>query len=314
MPVFDLYSTRCKQTYPDTFQYDVASRQLRNQISQIAIEAFTLCPHDIYGNIFSILSREYGEYTIAGHNCGRELWLTDYLTEEYSDTDKFIDVIELICREIDVTLRNYLFRKISDLYIAMDPLKNDKIIQQRPKVDEALTEINERMKRSGFGFEYTNGLLVRIDSQFIHSEVVKPALFILQDFDGARNEFLSAHQHFKQGNNEAAIVECNKSFESIMKSICAERGWNYVDTSPSKKLVETCMKNNLIPRYMQEHFTQFINLLSTNVSTIRNKVASHGIGEKERVETTTHLTSYALHLTASNIVFLGECNKSLRNT
>jgi hypothetical protein len=64
--------------------------------------------------------------------------------------------------------------------------------------------------------------LIRIDSQYVHAEAVKPAIFLLQEaeFEGASEEFLKAHNHYSQGQNKEATAEALKTFESTLKSIC----------------------------------------------------------------------------------------------
>ncbi|MCA0952412.1 hypothetical protein LCM22_19950 [Shewanella chilikensis] len=256
--IYDLYSTRNKPIYPDIYRYDAPSPKLRNQIVQILIAAigskestrYTPLSEEVYDEIFSILLREYG--TIDGgraKNSSRLQWLRAYIVTD-SNSEQFLDVLELACQMIDTHVRSN--------WIDFEALDNPS-----EKPDDALAEINERMKRDGFGYEFTNGILVRIDDQYIHSEVVKPALFILQDFDGARGEFLSAHEHYKHGAYEECILDCCKSFESLMKTICHERGWitnKEMGTLPASKLIIKCVENKLIPDYMQNQFTGFKQL------------------------------------------------------
>jgi len=155
---------------------------------------------------------------------------------------------------------------------------------------------------------------MRIDDQFIHSEVVKPALFVLKDFDAAKEEFLSAHEHYRHGNFEECITDCCKSFESLMKNICHNQGWvtdKEMQVLPAAKLIQRCFDNNLVPSYMQDQFASLKKLFESGVPTIRNKSASHGAGKEVR-EIPHSLVSYTLHLTATNIVFLGSCYDELK--
>lgn len=255
---------------------------------------------EVYKTIFNILKREYGESRLGEHYVGCSAWLTDYIIN-HADTAQFIDVLELACQLIDEHVRsNWGNFKQSDNAV------------QKP--DEALEELNERMKRAGFGFEYTDGIIVRIDEQYIHAEVVKPALFILQDFKGAHVEFLSAHEHYRLGNYEECITDCCKSFESLMKSICHKKGWindKDHDRLPAAKLIQKCIQNELIPIYMQNQFSAFQQLLESGIPTIRNKIAGHGRGNEIR-DIPHALVSYVLHLTATNIVFLGNCYKTIQ--
>lgn len=305
MLIHELYSMRNKPKYPDVYQYDYASSKLRNQIIQVAAETIggykkyvgESPAQQVYQAMFGIMRKSYGQKTLAGCDKGSFSWFEHYLTT-CTDGEKHIDVIELLCQMIDTMVRAAEHEHQYYEQVITPP-------------DDAIAEINEWMKRDGFGYEYSNRQLIRVDNQFIHAEVVKPALYILQDFDGAREEFLSAHEHYRHGAYEECIADCNKSFESLMKGICHERGWDYDHTAQAKKLIKTCLDNELIPTYLQEQFAQYLNLLSSGIPTIRNKEAGHGQGHEVK-DPAQSLTSYALHLTASNLVFLGECNKTLR--
>ena len=75
------------------------------------------------------------------------------------------------------------------------------------------------------GYRYESGQIIRVDSEFTHSEVVKPALLMLSDpmYEGANAEFLSAHEHYREGRYKECLNECLNAFESCIKSgICSE--------------------------------------------------------------------------------------------
>ncbi|HHF0549130.1 STM4504/CBY_0614 family protein [Vibrio diabolicus] len=303
MAIYELYSTRNKAKYPEVYQYTEVSDKLRTQVAQILVAAIgtrSSCGYqtpsdEAYAVIFNVLKREYGESSLGGCYMGSASWLEKYLVD-HTPTEEFIDVLELSCRLIDKHVRQNWANFTC----------NDNVSQ---KPDDALEELNERMKRAGFGYEYTDGVIVRIDEQYIHAEVVKPALLILQDFKGAQEEFLSAHEHYRHGNFEECITDCCKSFESLMKSICHERGWiddREHDQLPAAKLIQKCIENELVPLYMQNQFASFRQLLESGVPTIRNKSGGHGAGKEVR-NIPQGLVSYTLHLTATNIVFLGKC-------
>ena len=74
-----------------------------------------------------------------------------FLTTE--ETEKAIDVIELLFQSIDPNVYGY----------------NVKI-----SPDEAIDELNHRFREHGVGYQYESGQIIRVDSEFIHSEVVKP--------------------------------------------------------------------------------------------------------------------------------------------
>lgn len=113
-----------------------------------------------------------------------------FLNEE--NVEKALDAVELSFKFIDHFTRsyNYLYRNNASEI-----------------ADGAIEEINNRFKEHGVGYQFTNGQIVRIDSEFIHAEVVKPALKLLdqQHYAGAQQEFLKAHEHYRKGNAKEAV-------------------------------------------------------------------------------------------------------------
>lgn len=76
--------------------------------------------------------------------------------------------------------------------------------------DDAIRELNHRFQEHGVGYRFENGRIVRVNSQLIHSEVVKPALTLLgqKQYAGAQEEFLRAHEHYRAGRAKEALNEC----------------------------------------------------------------------------------------------------------
>ena len=173
-------------------------------------------------------------------------------------------------------------------------------------------ELNDRFKEHGVGYQFANGKIIRTDSELIHSEVVKPALMLLNQkhYAGAQAEFLKAHEHYRKGNAKEALSECLKAFESVMKAICDKRGWQYSANATARPLIQTCFDNGLIPPFWESHYSSLRNLLESGVPTGRNKVSGHGQGTTPTT-VPDHLVAYMLHMTASAIVFLAEAEKNL---
>lgn len=180
---------------------------------------------------------------------------------------------------------------------------------------DIIDEINGRFKEHGIGYEFQidGRKITRIDSELIHSSAVKPALRLLNQryLAGAQDEFLSAHEHFQKRKYKEALNDALKSFESTMKCICEKHSWSYSKNDGAKKLIDTCLKQNLIPEFWQEQFTSLSNLLSSGVPSGRNRISGHGQGPDIK-NAPEHLVSYVLHMTASAIVFLAEAEKGLK--
>ena len=154
---------------------------------------------------------------------------------------------------------------------------------------------------------------MRVDSQLLQAEAVKPALFLLCDkqYAGANEEFLLAFEHYRHARYEEALNECLKSFESTMKVICHKRGWVFTQTDTAKSLIDLCFKHDLVPSYLQSEFTALQSVLASGVPVVRNKQAAHRRGVEAR-KVPSHLVRYILHQTASNILFLMEAEQNLK--
>lgn len=312
MPIFDIFSKRRKRLQgkiPEVYVYDNLPEPLRVQIVQIWWD--TLGNRDqyygygdgdkvkhIYKSLVEMLCREYGVFRLSeseAHSGDRNflIELASFFLEE-KDVEKALDAVELSFRVIDSYIRSndYLSR------------------YDAPKIaDDAIEELNNRFREHGVGYQFANGQIIRIDSEFTHDEIVKPALKLLnqRQYAGAQQEFLKAHEHYRKGNAKEALSECLKAFESTMKTICDKRGWSYGDNATAKPLIQACFDNGLIPSFWQSHYSSLRNLLESSVPTGRNKLSGHGQGTTP-VSVPSHLVAYMLHMTASAIVFLTEAD------
>lgn len=297
MSIFDLYSKRRKRELgqtPDVYQYDEIPHALRVQIVHIWRAAFgdpgefeSLVPK-LFELMHDILCREYGRFTLSDRREGHYSAVVNFMIQT-SSTDEVLDVVELSFRVLDKMVREHP-RSYGD-------------VRQTP--DDAIEELNSRFKEHGVGFQYQSELLIRVDSQLIHSEVTRPALIFLsgKDYIGPNQEFLSAHEHYRHHRHKECLNECLKAFESTIKAICTKRKWDYRPTDTAKPLLDVIFTRGLIPPYMQSHFTGLRSTLEAGVPTVRNKLGGHGQGATQ-VNVPEYVVSYVLHLTAANIVFL----------
>jgi hypothetical protein len=310
MAIFDIFSKRQKKLRgepTDVYQYAKIPKPLRVQIVHIWRDTIGGTQDYDQGSgvkgtykfIVDTLRREYGVFSLgADHPYFKYMSeLENFLLGE-QDTEKVIDAIELSFRVIDRVTRksSYLGRYDSS-----------------ERADEAIAELNTRFKEHGIGFQYVAGNVIRVDSELLHTEVVKPALTLLRrpGYAGAQAEFLKAHEHYRDGNTKEALSECLKAFESTMKSICDKRGWKYDARATSKTLIEICFKNGLIPPFWTQHFSSLRAMLESAVPTVRHRLGGHGQGS-EIVDVPANLAAYTLHMTAATIVFLVEAQMALK--
>ena len=300
MKVFDLFSKRQKRSrgeVPDVYQYETIPNELRVQVVHILRDAFGYsdASYKTYESIHKTLCREYGVFRLGDHRSDKDSVFNFLLQTE--ETEKAIDLIELSFRYIDRVVR-----------------KDAHGFEQRNiSSDDAIDELNHRFREHGVGYQYESGIMVRVDSQLIHSEVVRPALNILHApmYKGANAEFLSAHEHYRAERYKECLNECLKAFESCIKAICEKRGWDYNKKDTAKRLVDIVFDKGLILKFMQSHFSALRNTLEAGVPTIRNRMSGHGQGTEE-VSVPESIAAYALHLTASNILLLARADEKMK--
>ena len=308
MSITEIYSKRQKRLaggYPDVYHYNEIPGTLRVQICHIATETIgpgylNTRPREIYNSIIKILRKEYGVFqlpnTKRSNRDDPRGELFDFFLEDIS-ADECLDVIELLSLAIfRITSEHYYEQRSNAFEIAA----------------RAIDELNSRFKEHGVGYQFVDGKIIRLDSEFIHAEVIKPALSLLGNklYKGAQDEFLLAHEHYRHGNAKEALNECLKAFESTLKIICDKRDWDYPAGSTAKNLIKICFDNNLIPAFWQDHYNCLQKMLENGVPTGRNKLSGHGQGS-DIINIPNTIVAYMLHMTASAIVFLAESEAAL---
>lgn len=306
MAIFDIFSKRQKRLrgeVPDVYQYTDLPHSFRVQVIHIVRETIGedygpgYDAGGIYEGIHKALCREYGVFSLKKHAQNNYEAIFDFFLNEKSH-ERCIDVIELSFKYINHVVRQEYWRY---------PDKDHQ------SADRAIDELNNRFKEAGIGYQFESDEIVKVDSQFIHADVVKPTLQILGSntkYQGVNDEFLSAHEHYRHQHYKECLNDCLKSFESLMKALHVKRGWDFNQNDTAKKLINGCLTNGLIPEYMQNEFSSLRSLLESGIPTIRNKEGGHGQGH-EVTTVPEHLASYALHLTASTLLFLAKCDENL---
>jgi|SRR5690606_32940124 len=305
MAIIELFSKRKKKLrgeIPDVYVYEEIPQSLRVQIVHVIRDTIGQDRYDnkaggAYEFIHKALCKEYGVFTLKKHARSDEDAVLDYFLS-CDDYERCLDIIE-IC-----------FRIINN-YVADNYYNYQQYTTSSQKPDDAISELNYRFKESGIGYQFESGELIRVDSQYVHSEIVKPVLHILgknKKYAGANDEFLSAHEHYRHKRYKECLNDCLKSFESLMKAIHEKHSWSYNQNDTAKKLINSCLTNGLVPEYLQNQFSSVRILLESGIPTVRNKEGGHGQGT-EVTSVPEHLASYTLHLTATNLLFLSNCEE-----
>jgi hypothetical protein len=314
MAVYETFSKHQKRLakagQTDVYQYDELSVKFRGQVRHIwdtAIGSYYASggysdepdspSNQFWAGIHDTLAREGGVLTLgSGTGHAKSICETYLMSAPTSDA---LDIIQLSFQVIDNLTRQMKEYDRNEAGITQDP-------------DDAIEELNERFREHSLGYQYLGGKLVRVDSQFAHEEIVKPALALLNGggFDGPADEFIAAFEHYKNGRNKAAVAEALKAFESTMKAVTA-RNWTYSSTATAKDLIRIVLDNGLISPELESHFSSFRSMMQSGLPTVRNRTSGHGQGPTP-VEVPPHVVAYALHLAASNIIFIVEAHKALK--
>ena len=235
----------------DVYQYNALPRELRVQIVQIWTATFGEVelsignpPSGVFQDIVAMLRHENGVFrlpSIDPNPVNPPTELKNYFLH-LKDIEKALDVVQVVFATMGVYREHLLFR------------------ERRIGTNSASTAIenlNFRFKEHGVGYQFDHPHIFRVDSEFIHSEIVNPALGLLNEkhLSGAHEEFLKAHEFYRRGESKDAIANCLKSFESTMKAICKKRKWECGSKPIAKTLIQTCFKNGLVPQFWQQQFS-----------------------------------------------------------
>jgi hypothetical protein len=303
LAIFELRSQRMKRFakagLADVYRYDEIPQALRVQISMIWKQAigpyrdydpFSRPPpnnNGVWRHIHDQFATEKGVFTLG--LCDPMKNCTDYLLS--ANTEDALELIEFTLRYIARFSRLPSYR-LEERGITQDP-------------GDAINELNLRFQQAGIGYQFERGQVVRLDSQYVHEEVVKPALDVLcyEGFEGADEEFRRAHKHYLDGNYEEAIVNALNAFESTLKVICEQSGWPHSAKAKASDLMRVVFDNGLLPRHLRSGFEAFERAMERGLPPMRNEGGAHGQGGQIR-QVPSYLAAHAIHLAAANIVLV----------
>ncbi len=299
---FDLLSKRgsdiAKAGQSDVYRYDFVPDTFRVQLLNIANKAFGEDRHYRQGRgylsnsnwvwVDETFSHEKGINPLGGNEHMPEQIRTAFKAVGHEDALDLVEIISFKIKEHDY--EDDRIRKLRGISV---------------KVVTRADEINYRLREAGIGYQFEGSNLTRVDSQLVHQEVVKPTLNLIArtGFEGVQEEFLSAHSHYRSGKNKEAVALAANAVESTFKAIFDMKQWAYNKNPRISDLVKVARNYKLWPDYLDTNFDQLTATLQSGLPQIRDKAAAHGQGAVPN-EVSSYLAAYALHLAATNIVFL----------
>src|SRR5690242_1365243 len=94
-----------------------------------------------------------------------------------------------------------------------------------------------------------------------------------------------------------------------MKTICSKKNWAYTESDTAESLIEICLKNGLLPAFLQSHCGAVQATLESGIATVRNKPGGHRHRD-ECKDVPRFYESYLLHVTAATIVLFVDAYKA----
>jgi len=298
---------------PDVYTYDQAPEHLRHQICMAICEgigrfyvhgeySFNHVPNanDLWEQMDKICRKELQSYLRHIHDYDRNLCtrFCSYIMQ-IEDMDDFLSAVEIGCLGLS---------SIREDYYGGPGARG-----AEHRADESLKEINQRFEQHAVGYQFENGHIIRVDSKVVHAEIIKPALQLLTApiFAKVNDEFLSAHKHYRVGAYKDCVTAANRAFESMLKAICDTEKWPYEKGDRASELVTKVSSSGLFTHDFDKSFSAYVAMLKTGLPSVRNDAGGHGEGIAAAA-VTAQIARFALNLTASNILFLGESYNALK--
>jgi len=288
---------------PDVYQYVEIPPFLRRQIAFVFKAAIgPWHPTNPYGpsaprandwwtEIAGVLERECQDFPGVAYGENDQDRCLRFLGSE-TDPDEWLSLVELGCRVLDVLAKN-------------DHEINEDRYGCTEDAADAIAEINVRFIENEFGYQYENSKFIRIDERYVHAEIVKPALALLaaKGFEVANEEFMTAHRHYRNGENKDAVVAANRAFEATLKAICSKKNWAFASGDRASELITLVRNKGLFPDYLDKSFDSYVSMMKTGLPSVRNNAGGHG-GAPDAPKVPGYFAAYAIHLTASNILLV----------
>ncbi len=309
--MYKLYSQRqnTNQTcHP--LEYDKIPQEFIQQYLYIARDLFNASSKPLSGKhcYWECLAKKYCRekgIELLGEDTGEyALEIELFLKHQDTTTEDILDIVEL-------TFSTEIIPKYPPSLLAATQLTSAmsaglKIAEFNIRKKQCIAELNQRFKQHNLGYALINDQIIRTDSELLNEKTTIPAFKLLKDvrFSSAEDEMQKAFRFRKDGGNAEAISNAEKAFESTMAVICNELQYTIKGTKRSAGVYLTALRDNgFYPSYLNDHLTHICNTLDKGLPCVRNEHGGHGAGTASTYISDA-FADYALHLAATNIVFL----------
>ncbi|MEO3474100.1 hypothetical protein AAFN86_19690 [Roseomonas sp. CAU 1739] len=212
-------------------------RQVAHIVFSDLTPALALQP-EFFRDVHNALARELGVGRLVNGEtydavCGGFLLQPyDLWNDSHGSADYFLksrlSLVELLFRAIEerVARQAASARKPGLARILGREVGAPDAVAARAMVEQAITELNARMRAAGLEFHYHNGLLQFAQDGLIQSRLSEPCWALLRDAVWANAEIeLKEAFHAADGRRADAAFHVAKALESVVKVISDQKGW-----------------------------------------------------------------------------------------
>lgn len=163
-------------------------------------------------------------------------------------------------------------------------------------------DLNDALSIHRSHWRVVNGMVVQIDSDYLHEEVIAKSLRLMAEAraSGPLEEFEKAVSSLQSDDCKNAVVEAHKSVESVMKlALESDKHQTY------GQLLSELVKSRIVPSYYEDFLRHFEKLALGAVKQRNLPGGGHGQGAK-KVDVPRGLAQFAVNLAGSINVFLIE--------
>lgn len=146
-------------------------------------------------------------------------------------------------------------------------------------------EINEVLRENDIPWLLVDGRLVKIDSRQFEQDLKLKALSEMKElkdadplYQGAYDELRKAIDFLGRGDYAEAVINAEKSYESVLKVILGPES----ETEAANGLIKRLLEAGKLPLPDGLKPEAFQNSVLMSLPIIRNKAAAHGSGATER--------------------------------
>ena len=256
---------------------------------------------EFWEQVHARLQMLYGQYAISRRHVNSSLEDLEVFLRECSP-DRFFDFVE---QSFKVEPLRYLLHEQNELVDAINEVFRFSTVPYQltrmvKRVEKDETETDEWSTGAYTVTITAYPMFIRIDEETTHQEAVSPALAVLEapHFEAANGDLRTALQKYKNNEFDECLTRCGSCFESVLKILCARRGWNPQQATTIGPLLAEVVKQSGIPSFLEPTLV--------SIATIRNRLSSaHGGGSQRRIATRT-IAQYTITSTCAAIVLLTE--------